>query len=120
MSIERIAKNDATFRAANEKIEDTATGFGMKGDIPFICECADPACTSLLTLPLEDYQEMRLNPRWFLNIEGHEVPSVEAGAVKVVERRGSYLIVEKLGVAAVIAEQTAGIKDPLELAELDL
>lgn len=45
LSAERIAQNDATFRAANEKIAASAEDYDLAGQVPFICECAEAGCT---------------------------------------------------------------------------
>jgi hypothetical protein len=100
---ERIAKNDAIFREANERIREAAAEHGIEdGKVPFICECADPACRRVVLLDLEEYREIRSNPRWFLNADAHDAP--EADAARVVERRQCYLIVEKTGRAGDVAE----------------
>ena len=41
---ERIGRNDAIFRDANEGISDAAEEFGLDANVPFVCECADEAC----------------------------------------------------------------------------
>lgn len=106
---ERIARNDALFRDANEKLRDAAVDYGVgEGAAPFICECADPRCTEVVLLELPAYAEIRSSPRWFLNIPGHEV----AESAGVVARRDGYLIVEKLGHAGEVAERLA--EDPTE------
>jgi hypothetical protein len=105
---ERIARNDATFREANERIGAVAEAYGLSDPVPFICECAEVRCTELIQMPLEDYGYVRGNPRWFINVPGHEVAMRGAGSV--VEEREGYLIVEKEGHAGEVAEQLA--RDP--------
>jgi hypothetical protein len=56
---ERIAKNDATFRDANERIGAAAEAYGVVTPVPFICECADPTCSKIVPLELEQYEEIR-------------------------------------------------------------
>jgi hypothetical protein len=41
LTARRIAENEATFRHANEQIEDAAVDHRVRRP-PFICECADP------------------------------------------------------------------------------
>jgi hypothetical protein len=105
---ERIAKNDATFREANERIEAAVEEHGFDDPVPFICECAEMHCTELIQLPLAEYQRVRTNPRWFINVPGHQVAMRGAGSV--VEERDGYVIVEKEGHAGEVAEQLA--RDP--------
>lgn len=99
---ERIATNNATFREANERISAAAGSYGIETPIPFICECSDPRCSEVIRLRLDEYEEVRANPRHFLNIPGHEAAS--KGLAVVVERRDSYSIVEKTGRAGEIVE----------------
>jgi hypothetical protein len=103
LSAGRVARNDALFRAANERIDEAAEKNAVLQGIPFICECADPRCTAILPLSQVEYQEVRSNPRWFLNASGHDA----AGGkwVRVVEEREGWVLVEKVGRAGEIVEQ---------------
>ena len=56
---ERIARNQATFRAANERIGAAAGVYDVATPVPFICECADPICTEVVLLELDQYEEIR-------------------------------------------------------------
>jgi hypothetical protein len=103
VTAERVARNDATFRAANEEIQDSAQEYEFSDPIPFVCECADPACRDLLRVPRAEYEEVRANPRRFLNVDGHEVAA--GPHARVVERREVYIIVEKVGRAGEVVEQ---------------
>lgn len=99
---ERVAKNDAAFRQANERIERAAREFGIER-VPFICECADPACTEVIRLSLEEYERVRGDSRLFLNAVGHEASS--HGYARLVSTGDRYEVVEKIGEAGEIAEQ---------------
>ena len=101
---ERVARNDATFREANEGIEEAATKYEVLDQIPFICECADENCRELLVLSVVEYEEIRQNPRHFLNAAGHAL-AAEGGAAEVVDDRGRYVIVAKTGHAGDVAER---------------
>jgi hypothetical protein len=103
---ERIARDDATFRAANQRISAFAESLLDGVDrIPFICECADRTCTTVVLVSREEYRRIRLNPRWFVNAPGHEVALQGAG--RVLERAERYVIVEKTGYAGEVAEALA-------------
>jgi hypothetical protein len=110
LSAERVAKNDATFRVANERIRDAAAENEVEEGIPFICECADPACTTILRLSVDEYETVRAEPTHFVNAHGHHVNGLPH--VRVVEERATFEIVEKLGRAADVAEEL----DPRERA----
>jgi hypothetical protein len=99
---ERVARNEALFREANEGIEDAASKYDVLEQIPFICECADGNCRELLVLSLAEYDEIRRNPRHFLTAPGHV--RAAQGAAKVVDDRGRYTIVEKTGYAGELVE----------------
>jgi hypothetical protein len=80
VTAERIAKNQATFRDANEQIEKAAEEHGVPRP-PFICECADPRCTELVELDLPTYEAIRSNPTHFFVVPGHEGASGRHGEV---------------------------------------
>jgi hypothetical protein len=92
---ERIARNDATFRAANERINAVAGAYDMETSVPFLCECADPTCVEIVRLELDQYEEIRADSRHFLNVPGHQ--RAAQGAAVVVAERDGYVIVEKIG-----------------------
>jgi len=103
---ERIARNDALFRDANERIGTFAAKHDLREDaLPFICECADTRCHEIVTLPLDEYERVRSNPRWFVNAPWHQVAA--RGAATVVEHHSGYVVVEKQGHAGEVAEELA-------------
>jgi hypothetical protein len=103
---ERIARNDAIFREANERIREAAEEHGAWGEyLPVICECADPACREILRVLPEEYAAVRENPAWFLNATGHQV--VAGRHVEVVRRGGGHVVVEKVGRAGEVARELA-------------
>jgi hypothetical protein len=96
---ERIAHTEALFREVNERIAESVARFeGDTGD--FVCECADPACTHRVSVPLDDYERVREDPTTFVLAVGHADESVEA----VVEERAQFQVVEKRAprVAAIV------------------
>jgi hypothetical protein len=116
---ERIARNDAAFREANEDIEASAIAYGVDIPVPFVCECADPSCREFVRLRLDEYEEVRADPRHFLNVPGHQVAA--QGAADVVAERGGYVIVRKKGhageVAEALDERTGGDAERRKAAE---
>ena len=109
LSAERIARNDAIFRKANEGISAVA-GEEREEPVPFICECADPACRDIVLMTLAEYDAIRSNPRLFLKVPGHEAAA--QGWAQVVERHDKYVVVQKVGVAGEVVEQLAGKPNP--------
>ena len=103
---ERIARNDAIFRDANERIGAFAAEQELADEtLPFICECADMSCHEIVKVRLDAYREVRSNPRRFLNAPGHQVAAL--GTAPVVERHSGYFVVEKQGHAGEVAEELA-------------
>lgn len=95
----KLAENQSIFRVANEGMEKAAAShhFARDQGVPFLCECADPACREIVMLSLEDYERVRAQPSWFLLVAGHE--DAEAAYERIVEAEHGYAIVEKIGAA---------------------
>ena len=99
---ERVARNDATFREANEHIAERAETYGVDRLIPFICECAE-SCTEIVRLTMAEYAHVRADGAHFLNEHGH-VASAQ-GHARVVEEHERYTVVEKIGRAGEIVRE---------------
>ena len=91
-SAERIARNDAVFRSANESIAETAAENDVGGQIPFICECAEPTCREVVRLTIDEYRDVRADPRYFVNAVSHEV--AVRGWDEVIAVKAGYVVVE--------------------------
>src|SRR5581483_7942444 len=104
---EKIARNDSTFRDANNEIEGAAIDYGLDPakPIPFICECSNERCTEIISITLEEYMRVRSDPRWFAHAPGHE-ESID-GAVRLVERTPRFVLVEKIQHAGAKATELA-------------
>jgi hypothetical protein len=96
---ERLAHNEALFRTINETILGIATSLGRDVPYEFICECATSGCFERLTLTLEEYERVREDGSHFLLAAGHEDIEVE----QVIAVREEYVVVEKDGVAGLVA-----------------
>jgi hypothetical protein len=95
----RAAKNQSVFREVNERIEEfrsSASAF-----VEFICECANERCNEYVSLTLEEYEWIRVDPNRFVVLSGHVLPEVEI----VIESHDRYVIVSKLGVGARVAKK---------------
>ena len=101
---ERVAANEATFRAANERIRDKAIELDQAGDfVPFICECADTGCTDLIQMTLSEYEHVRADSHTFTIARGHEAGASE----RVVGGEGDrFAVVEKKPPGQEITERT--------------
>jgi hypothetical protein len=102
VNADQVARNDAIYRDANERIKRAAEEYDVSGPLPFICECADPECRSVVLLTMSEYEEIRGHPAHFLNLPGH-AEGAEQHAEIVRTARG-YIVVEKTGQAGEVAE----------------
>lgn len=104
---ERLARNEAFFREVNEAIEAVADDLGRAGrTYEYLCECSDPRCADRIELSREEYEHIRADSTRFVVVPGHAIAAVE----QIVEREDDYDVVEKTGLAGVVAEDS----DPRE------
>jgi hypothetical protein len=88
---ERMARNEALFRVANERMADWEEQHASNAVEPYFCECANPECGEHVDLRKAEYERVRSDSRQFVIVPGHEVPDVET----VIERNEGWAIVEK-------------------------
>jgi hypothetical protein len=99
----RAALNQAVSRDANETVEDLAAAWDPPADpIDIRCECARADCRETLRVSLAEYESVRADPRHFLVVPQHVDERIE----RVVGSVRSYALVEKLGEAAEVADET--------------
>jgi len=103
MTAERVARNDSIFRDVNEQINAKAKEHdkGEEQAVPFICECADDHCTTIVPLSLEEHEDVRTDSRQFLTAFSHERFE---GLVEIVSSNHNHLVVRKSGRAGDVAE----------------
>lgn len=107
---EQAAANEAVARDLNEDIEAAHEEAGRKGMVPMLCECGRPDCEHVVPITLDEYEEVRADPRRFAVAPDH----VEAQIDQVVEDEGRFLVVEKRpGTPAAVAEE----EDPRQSAD---
>jgi hypothetical protein len=78
----------------NERLERLGEEFA-DDPVEFLCECADPSCSTPLSIPVSLYEAVREHPRWFMVLPGHQREDVE----RVVQEHADCLVIEKLGKA---------------------
>ena len=98
----RAAENEVIFRNANQEIERRRGELEVPGFTPFLCECEDERCKSLIFLSQEEYADARTKPNWFILAPGHKFRS---GTIRSSTDR--FDLVEKDGLAKEIAEREA-------------
>ena len=102
---ERLARNEASFRALNEAIETKvhAKLSGPQSSLAgFVCECGDPECADIVRISLAGYEKVRQDSCLFLIRPGHEILQVE----DVVQREEGYFVVRKHDNVADILRET--------------
>ena len=102
---ERKGQNEVWFRELNEKLESRASK-RPDAELSFeiVCECSRTECTDRIRISYRAYEAVRDNATLFILTPGHADATVE----KVISRRDSYDVVQKMGDAAL----TALIDDP--------
>ena len=99
----RAARNQAMFRAINEKLREVNAALASVSETFVIaCECADVSCIQTISLSPDDYEHVRSHPNSFAVLPGHVYPDVE----DVVSENGGYAIVRKHDTGATLAELT--------------
>jgi len=99
-SVARAAENEVAFRNANQAIEQRRGELELVGPTPFLCECEEERCQTLLFLSQEEYASARKEPNWFILAHGHKFRS---GTIRSSHDR--FVVVEKDGLAKKIAER---------------
>lgn len=97
----RAGRNQAVFRAVNEKMAALNAAFAEAvGTFSIACECDDLLCVELIEIAPEDYWAVRAEPRRFVVCVDHVDPDVEV----VVQQSPGYAVAEKFAAAG----ETAG------------
>ncbi len=103
-SASRAAENESTFRAANEQLAKKASEFGLADErTPYICECEEERCTTIVRLTMAEYEEVRSHPRQFVLAPAHQGEDD-----RIVAEQAGYTIVEKTGEEGRLVE----VQDP--------
>jgi hypothetical protein len=102
---ERTGENEALFREVNERLRDRKRDDPAWGSLSkWICECAEETCTARIEMSPLEYEELRSEPTHFAVFPNEEHVSLDVE--RVVEKRDRYWMVEKIGEAAEVAEET--------------
>ena len=88
---ERLARNEAMFRVANERMAAWEESHADDAVELYSCECANPECREKVPLRRADYERVRADSRHFFAVPGHETPDVE----RVVEPHERWSVIEK-------------------------
>ena len=100
----RAARNQAIFRAVNEKLATLNEAFAEAvGTSSIACECDDISCVEMIEIAPDDYRAVREEPRRFVILFEHINEDIEF----VVQRSAEYTVVEKIAAAGETAERLA-------------
>src|SRR5215210_438723 len=92
-----VGKNEALFRAVNDRIRDVSGDLEPSVTIGFICECSRQDCTAPIALTLAEYAGVRSESTWFAVVPEH---LWDEESEHVVSRHVTHWVLEKDGVAA--------------------
>jgi hypothetical protein len=101
-SAESIARNEATSRDINERLETSHDTEDTDDTVRMVCECGARDCERVVAITTEEYEAVRADPRRFVVVHDHVGPDAE----RVVRDAGRFVVVEKReGAPARIAEE---------------
>ena len=99
---ERIARNEASFRDINERLEQGLRQVPHTPEpLEFVCECGSRNCEAHIRLTFAEYEEVRRDSRHFAVVPGHVAPDAE----RVVATHDRFEVVEKFGEAVALADE---------------
>ena len=88
---DRRLQNEMIFRDSNERIRRAQLGMTVDGEtVPFICECMDIRCQTIVHMTGDEYERVRHEEMTFLIAPDHDASDGE-----VAERTDRYWILRK-------------------------
>jgi hypothetical protein len=100
MPSDSLARNEALYRAVNERIEAVSQTVPGNEPIEFLCECDRADCRDNVTLTRTEYEAVRAVPTHFIVLPNHQDARIEHIALA----NDRFLVIEKEGKAALRAE----------------
>jgi hypothetical protein len=101
----RTGENEALFREVNERLKERKREDSVwVSPSQWICECAEETCTERIEMSPLEYEQLRSESTQFAVAPNEEHVSLDVE--RIVEKRDGYWVVEKIGEAAEIAEET--------------
>jgi hypothetical protein len=88
---ERKLQNELIFRDANERIRRAQQEIAVQADtVPFICECSDVRCHTIVQMSVAEYEDVRAGEMRFLIAPDHDATDGD-----VVERGERFWVLAK-------------------------
>jgi hypothetical protein len=104
---ERMAKNEAASREPNEETEEAYQTDPPGRRIQISCECALKDCARVISITMDEYRQVRIDPRQFAVVAEHFIGDIEA---IVFENDRFAVVMKREGTPAEVAieEQPPG------------
>lgn len=97
----RVARNESTSREINEGIQEAHENAEPDQQIRMLCECGHDSCERVIAITMQEYEQVRSDPRRFAVVKEHVIADVE----DVVDETDRFLVVMKReGTSADVAE----------------
>jgi hypothetical protein len=88
---ERMAKNEAASRETNEEVERSHEVDPPGRRIQISCECALNTCGRVITITVDEYRHVRMDPRQFAVVPEHFIGDIE----RIVYENDRFAVVVK-------------------------
>ena len=88
---ERMAKNEAASREINEEIEEAHQLDPPGRRFQIACECALQTCGRVITITVDEYRHVRIDPRQFAVVPEHFIGEIE----RIVYENDRFAVVAK-------------------------
>jgi hypothetical protein len=98
--VTRAAETEAIFRDVNETVVEHHDSADPQ--TPILCECSNDSCAESIVVSRDDHERIRARSKRFFVRPEHVTTGIEV----VVERQPDYWVIEKVGRAGEIAEET--------------
>ena len=102
MPSDSLARNEALFRAVNERIEAVSQTIPAYEAMEFLCECDRADCRGNVNVTRTEYEAVRAVPTHFIVLPNHQDARIE----HIAFANERFLVVEKEGKAARRAEES--------------
>jgi hypothetical protein len=90
---ERVARNEATSREINERLEQAHGDAPSDRYLRMVCECGLATCDRMIAITGREYERVRSDARRFAVLQDHVVADVEV----VLEENDRFVVVVKRG-----------------------
>jgi hypothetical protein len=92
----KAAQNRLVFRSVNQRIKELGEKLlRTESETDFVCECDDPGCIKMITMPIAEFKAFERMENCFMVAPGHEDAEVQ----QVVTRHRRYVVVANVRAA---------------------